>query len=196
MKVELHLSQNPTADKLLSESPLALLIGMVLDQQVPLEWAFSGPLMLRERLGRPLDAAAIAAMDPDELVAVFSEKPAMHRYPGSMAKRVHELCRVLVDEYGGHAEKVWAKPESGSDLLNRVRALPGFGEMKAKIFVALLGKQLGVRPPGWEEVSIPYSEDHSHRSVADIVDEPSLTKVRAFKADMKAKAKADAAAHR
>src|SRR5215472_6425193 len=129
MKVELHLSQNPTADKLLSESPLALLIGMVLDQQVPLEWAFSGPLMLRERLGRPLDAAAIAAMDPDELVAVFSEKPAMHRYPGSMAKRVHELCRVLVDEYGGSAEKVWAKPESGSDLLNRVRALPGFGEM-------------------------------------------------------------------
>ena len=190
---ELHLSQNPEADKLLSEDPLALLVGMVLDQQVPLEWAFSAPLVLQERLGRALDATEIAAMDPDELVAVFSEKPSLHRYPGSMAKRVHELCRVLVEQYGGRAERLWEKPASGVELLTRVRALPGFGEHKAKIFVALLAKQLGVRPPGWQEVSAPFGDLDSHRSVADIVDEPSLAKVRAFKQDMKAKAKAAAA---
>ncbi|HLX88813.1 MAG TPA: HhH-GPD-type base excision DNA repair protein [Acidimicrobiales bacterium] len=193
---QLHLSQNAEADELLSDDPLALLVGMVLDQQVPLEWAFSAPLVLLQRLGRPLDAAELAAMDPDELVAIFSEKPAMHRYPGSMAKRVHELCRTLVDDYGGRAERVWDRPESGAELLARLRALPGFGEQKAKIFVALLAKQLGVRPPGWEEVSAPFGEPDSHRSVADIVDEASLAKVRAFKQDMKAKAKAKAASAR
>lgn len=173
---------------------MALLIGMVLDQQVPLEWAFSAPLELRKRLGRDLDAADLAARDPDELVAVFSEKPALHRYPGSMAKRVHELARMVVEDYGGRPERIWEKPESGQELLVRLRALPGFGEQKAKIFLALLAKQLGVRPDGWEHASAPFGDADSHRSVADIVDEASLNKVRAFKADMKAKAKAEAKA--
>jgi len=124
--------------------------------------------------------------DPDSLVAIFSERPALHRYPGAMAKRVHELCRVLTEQYGGRAEAVWEDAGSGADLLRRVWSLPGFGEQKAKIFVALLGKQLGVRPPGWKEASAPYSETGSFRSAADIVDEPSLRKVRAFKQDMKA----------
>ena len=192
MKADLHLSQNPEADRLLSEDPLALLVGMVLDQQVPLEWAFAAPLELRRRVGRALDAADLARRDPEELVALFSEKPALHRYPGSMAKRVHELCKVLVEEYGGRAERVWATPESGAELLARLRALPGFGEQKAKIFVALLGKQLGVQPPGWKEASAPYGEAGSFRSAADIVDEATLARVRAFKQDLKAKAKAAA----
>lgn len=192
MKADLHLSQNPEADKLLSTDPLALLIGMVLDQQVPLEWAFAGPFELQRRLGRSLDAGDLAARDPDELAAIFSEKPALHRYPGSMATRVHALCKALVEEYDGKAERVWAKAGSGAELLDRLRSLPGFGEQKAKIFVALLAKQLGVRPPGWEEASAPYGEAGSFRSAADIVDEATLSKVRAFKADMKAKAKAKA----
>lgn len=191
-RTKLHLSQDAEADQLLSDDPLALLIGMVLDQQVPLEWAFSAPLTLRRRLGGSLDATKIAAMDPEELVAAFSEKPALHRYPGAMAKRVHELCRVLVEEYDGRADRVWEKPGSGRELLTRIRALPGFGEQKAKIFVALLAKQLGVRPSGWQDVSTPFGDADSHRSVADIVDEKSLAKVRAFKQDMKAKAKAAA----
>ena len=189
----LRLSGEPEADALLSKDPLALLIGMVLDQQVPLEWAFAGPAELRRRLGRDLDARAIAAMDPADLAATFSAKPALHRYPGSMAARVHDLCRVLVDDYGGRAEAVWDNPASGRELLDRVRALPGFGEQKAKIFVALLGKQFGVRPPGWEEVSAPFGDPGTHRSVADIVDAESLDRVRAYKQDMKAAAKAAAA---
>ena len=190
MKAVLHLSQNPEADKLLSKSPLALLIGMVLDQQVPLEWAFAGPKELERRLGRALDAADLAAMDPEELVALFSEKPALHRYPGAMARRVHDLCRALVEQYGGRADAVWAGTESGDELRTRLRALPGFGEQKAKIFVALLGKQLGVRPEGWQEASAPYGEPGSFRSAADIVDETTLAKVRSFKQDLKAAAKA------
>lgn len=185
----MHLAQNPEADELLSTDPLALLIGMVLDQQVPLEWAFGAPLELRRRLGTELDAAGLAALDPEHLVAIFSQRPALHRYPGAMAKRVHELCRVLTDQYEGRAEAVWGDAESGAVLLQRVRALPGFGEQKAKIFVALLGKQLAVRPPGWKQVSAPYSDQGSFRSAADIVDEPSLRKVRAFKQSLKAAAK-------
>jgi uncharacterized HhH-GPD family protein len=185
----LHLSQDPEADELLSHDRLALLIGMVLDQQVPLEWAFSAPLELRRRLGQDLDAASLAALDPDSLAEIFARRPALHRYPGSMAKRVHELSRVLVEQYGGRPEAVWEDAGSGDELLQRVRALPGFGEQKAKIFVALLGKQLGVQPSGWDEVSAPYGEPQSFRSAADIVDEPSLRKVRAFKQDMKASAK-------
>ncbi|HXQ60617.1 MAG TPA: HhH-GPD-type base excision DNA repair protein, partial [Acidimicrobiales bacterium] len=149
--VTLRLSGDPEADKLLSEDPLALLIGMVLDQQVPLEWAFAGPAELRRRLGHDLDATEIASMDPEALAGAFSAKPALHRYPGSMAGRVHELARVLVENYAGRPEAVWTGVESGSELFNRVRQLPGFGEQKAKIFVALLGKQLGVQPPGWQE---------------------------------------------
>ncbi len=151
----LRLSQNPEADELLSGDPLALLIGMVLDQQVPLEWAFAAPLELRRRLGRNLDAAEIAATDPEQLVAVFSQKPALHRYPGSMAKRVHALCKALVEHYGGRAERVWEQPESGAQLLTRLRGLPGFGEQKAKIFVALLGKQFDVRHRGGKRPALP-----------------------------------------
>ena len=193
MTPALHLSGDPEADALLSDDPLALLIGMVLDQQVPLEWAFAGPAELRRRLGGRLDAAAIAATDPAGLAAVFAAKPALHRYPGSMATRVQELCRLLVDRYDGRAENVWKGAASGADLLARVKELPGFGQHKAKIFVALLGKQLGVRPPGWTEAARPFGDPGTTMSVADITDASSLERVRAFKADMKAKAKAPTA---
>ena len=185
----LRLSGNPEADELLSEDPLALLIGMVLDQQVPLEWAFAGPAELRRRLGHDLDARQIASMDPEALGAAFSARPALHRYPGSMAGRVQELCRTLVDQYGGKADAVWKGVQSGQELLARVRQLPSFGEQKAKIFVALLGKQLAVQPDGWRQTSIPYGDPGSYCSVADITDAASLDRVRAFKQEMKAKAK-------
>ena len=187
--VRLHLAQDPAADELLSENPLALLIGMVLDQQVPLEWAFSGPRQLEQRLGRPLEAETLAAMDPDAFAQLFSRKPALHRYPGAMAKRVQELARIVVDEYGGKAEDIWNGVPSASELLARVKRLPGFGDHKAKIFVALLGKQLGVRPEGWVEQSSPFGDPGSLRSVADIVDEDSLRHVRAAKQQAKADAK-------
>ena len=190
---KLTLAQDAEADEVLSKEPLALLIGMVLDQQVPLEWAFAGPAELKRRLGGKLDARAIASMDPEELVKVFSQKPALHRYPGSMARRVHELCRVVAEEYGGRAQRIWSDPQSGSELLARVKSLPGFGDHKAKIFVALLGKQLDVRPPGWDQVSGPFSEPGSLRSVADIVDGESLLQVRAFKQRMKQKMKQESA---
>ncbi len=189
----LRLSGNPEADKLLSKDPLALLIGMVLDQQVPLEWAFAGPAELRRRLGHDLDAREMATMDPEALAGLFSARPALHRYPGSMAGRVQEMCRLLVDRYGGKADGVWKGAETGKELLARVHELPGFGEQKAKIFVALLGKQLGVEPEGWRVVSAPFGDPDTHCSVADITDAPSLDRVRAFKQDMKAKAKAAAA---
>lgn len=187
--VELHLSQDADADALLSRDPFALLVGMVLDQQVPLEWAFAAPAELVKRLRGRFDPAKVQAMEPDALGAVFSTKPALHRYPGSMATRVHALATVLCDEYDGRAENVWSGVTSGAELFGRVRRLPGFGEQKAKIFVALLGKQLGVRPPGWKEVSAPFSDPGSFRSVADITGLDTLQKVRAFKADLKAAAK-------
>jgi len=190
----LYLSGDPEADALLSEDPLALLIGMVLDQQVPLERAFSSPRDLRDRLGGQLDAGAIAAMDPAELAAVFSERPALHRFPASNAGRVQQLCQIIVDEYGGDAAQVWEGASSGAELLRRVRALPGFGEQKAKIFVALLGKQLGVRPKGWQEVSKPFGDKGTNFSVADITSKESLLRVRAHKAQLKAAAKAKASA--
>lgn len=188
--MELHLAQDKEADDLLSRNAFALLIGLVLDQQVTIEWAFGAPIELSRRLGADLDPGRLAAMDPDELVSVFSQRPALHRYPGAMAKRVHELSRMLVDDYGGRTEAVWDTATSGEELIARVRALPGFGDQKAKIFVAFLGKQLGVRPVGWAEVSEPYSDPGSFRSVADIVDEPSLRRVRDFKQQLKAAAKA------
>jgi uncharacterized HhH-GPD family protein len=187
--VALHLSQNPDADQFLSEDPLALLIGMVLDQQIPLERAFTAPLDLRERLGRPLDAEDLATMDPDKLVAVFAARPALHRFPAANAKRVQELCRVVTGEYGGNAAAIWETADSGAELFRRVRALPGFGEQKARIFVGLLGKQLGVRPSGWEEAAGRYGETGTYFSVADIVDTESLGRVRAYKAQIKAAAK-------
>jgi uncharacterized HhH-GPD family protein len=184
----LHLSGDPEADALLSAEPLALLIGMILDQQIPLEKAFSSPAVLKERLGGTLDARAIAEMDPEALAASFAERPALHRFPGSMAARVQAACQALVADYGGDAARVWTEAADATELLANVKALPGFGDQKAKIFVALLGKQLGVRPPGWEAASTPYGEPGSFRSVADIHDAASLAQVRAFKAAMKANA--------
>src|SRR5580704_5991632 len=175
--VELHLSQDPEADALLSTSPFALIVGMVLDQQVPLEWAFASPLELQRRLGRALDPKRIAGMDPEALAAAFSSRPALHRYPGSMATRVQEVAKLVVERYHGRTEGIWEGATSGDELLRRVKELPGFGEQKAKIFVALLGKQLGVRPDGWDTVSAPFGERGSFRSVADITDEDTLNKV-------------------
>ena len=191
MAPSLTLSLDPEADALLSEDPLALLIGMVLDQQVPLEKAFRGPYDLTRRLGgAPLDAATIANMDSDRLIPAFVTPPALHRYPAAMAGRVQELCRVVVAGYGGEAERIWRDAKDGEDLLARVKALPGFGEQKAQIFVALLGKQLGVDVPGWREAAGPYGEEGSRRSVADITGPESLSEVRAYKQQMKAAAKA------
>jgi uncharacterized HhH-GPD family protein len=165
---------------------------MVLDQQIPLEWAFKGPLMLQERLGGPLDAAHIASMDPEELKAAFSSRPALHRFPGSMANRVQELCQALVADYGGNPAKVWKSARTGEQLYANVKGLPGFGEQKARIFVALLAKQFGVQPPGWEEKAGDYGVAGSFKSVADIIDAESLGKVRQYKSEMKKAAKAKA----
>ncbi len=189
----LFLSGDPEADALLTEDPLALLIGMVLDQQVPLEKAFRSPFDLRQRLGGVLDAATVAAIDPEELAALFSTRPALHRFPKSMAARVQELCARIVDSYGGDAAAVWTIAATGQELFDNVKALPGFGDQKARIFVALLGKQLDVRPPGWEKAAGPFGEKGSFRSVADIRSPETLAKVRRYKQDMKARAKAGTA---
>ena len=190
----LTLSLDPEADALLSRDPLALLIGMVLDQQVPLEKAFRGPYDLQRRLGaEKVTAEAIATMASDELVAAFVKPPALHRYPAAMAARVQELCRQLVRSYDGQADQVWKRAVDGADLLVRVRALPGFGEQKARIFVALLGKQLSVDLPGWREAAGPYGEAGTRRSVADITSPETLAEVRAYKQQMKAAAKAQKA---
>ncbi|MER6423279.1 HhH-GPD-type base excision DNA repair protein [Streptomyces sp. NPDC001137] len=195
MDVTLHLAQDPKADELLGRSPLAALVGMLLDQQVPMEWAFKGPRTIADRLGADdLDAHEIAVMDPDAFAALLSEKPAVHRYPGSMAKRVQQLCQYLVEHYDGNAELVWKDVADGRELLKRLQELPGFGKQKAQIFLALLGKQLGVRPEGWREAAGAYGEANCHRSVADIEGPESLAKVRAHKQEMKAAAKAAKAA--
>jgi uncharacterized HhH-GPD family protein len=185
MSAVVPVTGNPEADQLLTDEPLALMIGMLLDQQVPMEWAFTGPLRLRERLGGRLDAAEIAAYDPDALDKVFRGPPAVHRFPGSMAKRTQALCEHLVDNYGGDAAAVWTGVEDGRELVRRVKALPGYGGEKAKIFSALLAKRFDVRPPGWEEATAPFSDDQP-RSVADIDSAESLAKVRAWKKAMKA----------
>jgi len=188
---KLYLSQVPAADALLAEDPLALLVGMLLDQQIPLEKAFMGPYVLAERMGvRRLDAAAIADHEPAEFSELFSTPPAIHRFPVAMAERTQKLGRAIVDEFGGDPASVWTEAKDGADLLRRVGRLPGFGKQKAQIFVALLGKQLGVQPKGWREAAGVYGEKGAHRSVADIVDDDSLARVRAFKKEMKASAKA------
>jgi uncharacterized HhH-GPD family protein len=187
----LPVTGDADADALLVTDPLALLIGMLLDQQVPMEWAFRGPLRLKERLGGNLDAGEIAAMPVDDVIAVFSAKPALHRFPGAMAKRTHALCVHLVEGYGGDAEKVWADARSGDELFERLAALPGFGREKAKIFLALLAKRLGVRPTGWEVAAEPFS-DATPRSVADIDSPESLVRVREWKRAQKAKGKGKA----
>lgn len=190
MPKTLRLAQDADADALLTRDPLALLIGMVLDQQIPLEKAFTSPFVLTQRLGHDLDAREIAELDPERLAELFATPPALHRFPGSMAGRVQELCRALVAGYDGEAANVWAGAKTSEELLKRVKGLPGFGDQKAKIFVALLGKQLGVRPRGWREVSEPYGEDGCRRSVADITGPDSLAQVREYKKEMKAAAKA------
>jgi uncharacterized HhH-GPD family protein len=183
---------NPEADGLLSSDPLALLIGMILDQQVPFERAFSAPSDLRDRLGGQLDPAAIAAMPPDELAEVFAARPALHRFPRSMAGRVQQVCGVIASTYGGDTAAIWTSAADGKELLANLRSLPGFGDQKAKIFVALLGKQFGVRPPGWEAVAGPYGEPGTFRSVADIDSPEAMQKVRQFKRQAKVEARAKA----
>ncbi|MEC4014913.1 HhH-GPD-type base excision DNA repair protein [Streptomyces sp. H27-D2] len=193
MHPTIHLAQQPEADELLGRSRLADLVGMLLDQQVPMEWAFSGPYTIAQRLGRDdLDAAEIAVYDPDAFVALLSAKPAVHRYPGAMAKRVQQLCQYLVEHYDGDATAVWRDVSSGKELLERLNALPGFGKQKAQIFLALLGKQLGVRPQGWREAAGAYGDAGSHRSAADITGPESLAEVRAFKKEAKRAAKKSA----
>ena len=184
----------PEANELLSRSPLALLIGMLLDQQVPLERAFSAPLDLVRRLGHEPSAAELAEFDPEALARVFSERPALHRYPRAMAARVQDLARLIVDQYDGDAARVWRSAGTGAELLKRVAALPGFGEQKAKIFVALLGKQLGIQPTGWREAAGSFGAEGSHMSVADIFDAESLAQVRSYKQGLKEATKAKAAA--
>jgi uncharacterized HhH-GPD family protein len=180
------------ANELLTRSALALLIAMLLDQQVPLERAFSAPRDLVRRLGHEPTAEELAEFNPGELAAVFGERPALHRFPKAMAARTQELAKLIVAEYGGDPAAVWSTAASGAELLKRVEALPGFGAQKAKIFVALLGKQLGVRPPGWREAAGAFGEEGSHLSVADISDAGSLGKVRSHKQALKAAAKAKA----
>ncbi len=187
---DLPVTGDADADRLLVENPLALLIGMLLDQQVPMEWAFRGPATLRDRLGG-LDARAIAELPPDKLEGVFRAKPALHRYPASMAKRTQALCRHLVDEYGSDAAAVWRDAPDGAELLRRLRDLPGFGVEKSKIFLALLAKRLGVRPPGWEVAAAPFS-DSTPRSVADIDSPETLAQVRDWKRVQKARGKGKA----
>ena len=180
------LTGDPAADQLLTEDDNALLIGMVLDQQVPMEKAFSGPLVIAQRTGGKLDVAAIAAMPEEEFVALCSRPPAIHRFPAAMAKRVRQLCQVLTEEYDGAAGNVWRDAKTGDEVKTALRTLPGFGEDKAAIFTAVLGKRRGITPPGWREAAGGYGEEGSYRSVGDIVDGESLARVRETKRAVKA----------
>jgi uncharacterized HhH-GPD family protein len=186
----LSLPIDDQANELLSRSPFALLLAMMLDQQVPLEKAFSSPYELAQRLGHEPTAAELADFDPEALAAIFAERPALHRFPKAMASRAQELARVLVDDYDGDAAKVWSDAPTGAELAARLGKLPGFGGYKAQITTALLGKQFGVQPAGWREAAGHFGHEASHYSVADIVDEGSLGRVRAYKKEMKAAAKA------
>jgi uncharacterized HhH-GPD family protein len=188
----LNLPISTEANDLLSRNPLALLTAMLLDQQVPLEKAFSSPHELATRLGHEPTAVELAEFDPGALAEVFAQRPALHRFPKAMAGRVQELAAVLVADYDGDAARVWTDAATGGDLVRRLAKLPGFGEYKAQITTALLGKQLGVRPDGWREAAGRFGEDGSQYSVADIVDDASLAAVRAHKKDLKAAAKAAA----
>jgi uncharacterized HhH-GPD family protein len=189
MTTELHITGDAEADALLSSDPLALLIGMLLDQQVPMETAFAGPAKLRQRLGH-LDAARMAAHDPEAFAEICKTPPSVHRFPGSMAGRIQALCAAVAEQWGGDATAIWTRgAPDGAEVLRRLEALPGFGAQKARIFLALLGKQYGLQADGWREVAGPYGEAGSYRSVADIVDPASLGKVREFKRAAKAAAK-------
>jgi uncharacterized HhH-GPD family protein len=178
------------ANELLSRSPLALLTAMLLDQQVPLEKAFSSPYQLTLRLGHEPTAEELADYDPEALAAVFSERPALHRFPKAMAARVQDLARLIVERYDGDASQVWTTAGTGTELARRLAELPGFGAYKAQITMALMGKQLGIRPDGWREAAGHYGEEGSHYSVADITDGASLAAVREHKKQLKAAAKA------
>jgi uncharacterized HhH-GPD family protein len=186
----LFLAQDPAADEFLESEPLALLLAMLLDQQVPVEKAFSSPYQLSLRLGHAPTAAELADFDPEALAAVFAERPALHRFPRAMAARTQELGRQLVERYDGDAAAVWRGAASGKDLIDRLGGLPGFGAYKAQITVALLGKQLGVQPEGWRAAAGRFGEEGAYFSVADITDDASLAAVRAHKKEMKAAAKA------
>jgi uncharacterized HhH-GPD family protein len=185
----LHITGDPAADELLSTDPLALIIGMLLDQQITMEAAFAGPAKIRDRVGN-LEAPEIASHDPEAFVEVFRQTPSVHRFPGSMAARVQSLCAAITDEWDGDAAAIWTRGEpDGPEVLRRLKALPGFGDQKAKIFLALLGKQYGYAGEGWRAASAPYGDEDSYRSVADITSAESLAKVREFKKAMKAAAK-------
>jgi uncharacterized HhH-GPD family protein len=187
---KLRLAGDPSADALLDENPLALLIGALLDQQVPMETAFAGPKKIADRIGG-IDAALIADYDPDEFTALCSQRPAIHRFPGSMAKRIQTLAREVVDRYDGDAAGIWtAGNPDAAEVLRRLKALPGFGDQKARIFLALLGKQYGVTPKGWRAAAGEYGKAGTCMSVADIVDAASLEQVRSHKRRMKAGPKA------
>ena len=190
MTSKLCLVQDPAADELLESNPFALLVGMLLDQQYPMEAAFAGPKKIADRIGG-VDAREIADYDPDEFAALCSKTPAIHRFPGSMAKKIQAIAQLIVDDYNGNAAGLWtAGDPDGAEVLRRIKALPGFGEQKAKIFLALLAKQYGVRPDGWRKAAGDYGKAGSFLSVADVVDPGSLEKVRSYKKQAKAAAKA------
>ena len=187
--MSIHLTDDADADRLLSDDPLALLIGMLLDQQIAMEVAFAGPLKIKERLGA-FDAESIAEADPEQFAAIFKQTPAVHRFPGSMAARVQSLAQALIDDWGGDAAAIWTQGDpDGPTVLKRLKALPGFGEQKAKIFLALLGKQCGFAGAGWREAADPYGAEGTHKSVADIVSPETLLLVRDAKRAAKAAAK-------
>jgi uncharacterized HhH-GPD family protein len=188
----MYLASTPAGNELLEHDSLALLLGMMLDQQIPMEKAFTSPDVLRERLGRDLDAADIASIDEAELITLFTTPPALHRFPGAMAKRAQLLCQLVVENYDGDAASIWTTASTGAELVSRLQALPGFGAQKAKMFAALLGKQVGARPKGWRESTAPYGAAGTFISAADVVDKASLVKVKAHKKEAKAAARAQA----
>ena len=189
MQGDLYITGDPEGDALLNTDPLALLLGMLLDQQVPMEWAFGAPPKLKERLGGEIDAANIASMPLEELEVVFKGPPALHRFPGSMAKRTQQVCQHLVEHHDGRAQDLWEGAADARDLFKRLTALPGYGKEKAKIFMAMLAKRFGIKPAGWEEVAAPFSDDE-RRSIADVESPETLLEVRAWKKAMKAAGKA------
>jgi uncharacterized HhH-GPD family protein len=180
MKGTLAVANDPAANELLNTDPLALLLGMLLDQQVPMEWAFLAPSKLKDRLGGTLDATEIVALGPEKVEAIFRDKPALHRFPGSMGKRAYAVCQHLVEHYGGKAEALWSDDPSGDELLRRLKELPGFGDEKSKIFIALLAKRMGVQTKGWEKAAGPFA-DPTPRSVADIDSPEAAARVREWK---------------
>jgi uncharacterized HhH-GPD family protein len=185
----MYLASTPQANELLQRDAFALLLGMMLDQQIPMEKAFTSPDVLRTRLGRELSAREIAELDATQLEAIFRQPPALHRFPAAMATRAQELARIVDQEYGGDASAIWRDAKSGKDVVARLQQLPGFGPQKAKIFAALLAKQLGAKPRGWRAATEPYGEPGTFASAADVVDATSLAKVKAYKREQKTAAR-------